>query len=281
MVASRLPVFHRPSAKFVSLSDRYTVEYYDRGHGDPLVVVPGLAGGAALIEPLIEELASEFRVICYELRGETSDFCDRAYHFDRLVRDLGEFVSRLGLERPGLLGLSFGGAIALDYATRFPNRLDFLAVQGAGASHRAGPFDGVARRVLERLQLPDNNPFVNQFFRVLTADRTSVGGLFDLIVNQCWRTDQSVMAHRFGLLEEYDVLERLSGLTVPTLALCGERDVLVHPSMVGQMVTLAPCLESRVLPDAGHFAFVTHPQLVAQALRDFHGGVPTLTHRAR
>lgn len=281
MVASRVAVFHRPSPAFVTLSDRYTAEYYVCGDGEPLVIVPGLAGGAQLLDPLVEELAGEYQVIWYELRGETYDFCDRTYHFDRLVRDLAEFIGCLGLERPGLMGLSFGGAIALDYATRWPNRLDFLAIQGAGASHHSGPFDGVARRVLERLQLPDNNPFVNQFFRVLTADRTSVGGRFDFIVNQCWRTDQSVMAHRFSLLEEYNVADRLARLTVPTLALCGERDVLVHPSAVEQMRSVAPQMETSVLPDAGHFAFVTHPELVAEALREFRRGVPALSGDAR
>lgn len=258
---------------FVTLSAGYTAEYYVRGSGEPLIVVPGLAGGTGILEPLVQELSQEFQVVSYELRGETSQICDRNYHFDRLTRDLYEFVDGLRLERPGLLGLSFGGAIALDFASRWPHRLSFAAVQGAGPSHRVGAFAGVARRVLDRLLLPDNNPFVNQFFRLLVGSGCADAVTMDFVVEQCWQTDQSVMAHRFALLDEYDVTERLRRLRLPVLALTGEGDLLTSPSLLQTFESLAPDVESHVISGAGHFAFVTHARQIAQAVMDFRRGV--------
>ena len=258
---------------FVTLSAGYTAEYYVRGSGEPLVVVPGLAGGTGILEPLVEALSQDFQVVSFELRGETSQICDRDYHFDRLTRDLLEFIEGLRLERPGILGLSFGGAITLDFASRWPHRLSFAAVQGAGPSHRVGAFAGVARRVLDRLLLPDNNPFVNQFFRLLVGNGGADSGAIDFVVEQCWRTDQSVMAHRFALLDEYDVTHKLERLRLPVLALTGESDVLACPSSLRAFESLAPDVESHVLAGAGHFAFVTHAKQVAQAVVDFRRGV--------
>src|SRR5262249_54030907 len=55
----------------------YNAEFVEWGDGPPLVLVPGLAGGIELIEPLARELAHHFRVVSYQLRGETDCFALR------------------------------------------------------------------------------------------------------------------------------------------------------------------------------------------------------------
>jgi pimeloyl-ACP methyl ester carboxylesterase len=113
---------------------------------------------------------------------------------------------------------------------------------------------------------------VNQFFRVLTGRNSAEGYGVDFVVDQCWSTDQSVMAHRFALLEEYDVSSRLHRLHMPMLMLTGEMDVVVPPSDAASMQRV-PRMETRSIPDAGHFAFVTHARLIAEEIRDFRRGV--------
>ena len=273
MVAGSPKFFSLSPSGFLPLSDGYTAEYYIRGEGEPLVLIPGLAGGTGLLRPLIDALAIDHQVITFELRGEKSCVCDRAFHFDRLVRDLAEVLDGLGLERPGLFGVSFGGAIALDLASRYPNRVGYVAVQGAGEAHEDRLFDGVARKVLDRMLLPENSPFVNQFFKLLTAKRTREGYGLDFVIDQCWSTDQSVMAHRFAMLEEYDVTERINRLRMPLLLLSGELDILTTPSDMRTFSAHAPNAELRGIPGAGHFAFVTHAGQLAEELRYFRQGV--------
>ena len=53
-------------------------------------------------------------------------------------------MDRLGLESPGLMGVSFGGVLALEFATRYPHRLDRLLIQGAGARFEPGLLEQVA-----------------------------------------------------------------------------------------------------------------------------------------
>src|SRR5437868_12411014 len=123
----------------------YTVEYREWGDGPPLILVPGLAGGFELLGPLARLLARDFRVISYQLRGENDCFALRR-HFDLtdLADDLCELLDWFGLERPPVLGVSFGGVLALELAARWPGRLQSLVLQGVGARFERGLLQQVA-----------------------------------------------------------------------------------------------------------------------------------------
>jgi pimeloyl-ACP methyl ester carboxylesterase len=229
-----------------------------------------LAGGFGLLGPLVRHLASDFRVISYQLRGEDDCFAlRRRFGLLDLVSDLAEFTDFLCLEQPAILGISFGGVLALEFAARFPNRIRQLAVQGAGAQFERGIIHQVAGMILNRYPLPSNSPFVNQFFNVLFGSRQPPGPLFDFVTRQCWQTDQGVMAHRFRLLKQFRVSERLERIRASTLIMAGERDFLVSEQSLKLLTDgLSDCRLVR-LPGCGHLAFVTQPNHVAFELRQF------------
>lgn len=270
MVASRFQ-FRAASSGYLHLPRSFTAEFVIEGQGQPLVLVPGLAGGVRLLRPLIDCLKSSYRVIAYDLRGEDSGLFDRGYGFGQLVDDLDAVIRGLGLERPGLLGVSFGGAIALDYATQRSSRLSFLALQGTGIRYQPSLFGDVARQVLDRLPLPVDSPFVNQFFNLLIGGKRRPGDQFDFVVDSCWRTDQSMMAYRLGLLDGFDASDRLDHIDCPVLATVGGQDILVGEAEARELAQSAPEGRFQRLDGAGHFAFVTHPdKLAAQVLSFAH-----------
>src|SRR5207237_1899882 len=133
----------------------------------------------------------------------------RPHELGDLADDLGALIEQMGLERPAVFGVSFGGAIALELAIAQPQRLGALVVQGVEARFRTTLGATIARRVLERFPLPSDNGFVNQFFNLLYAGKPEPGPLVDFVVERCWETDQSVMANRIGLLQSFDVSDRL------------------------------------------------------------------------
>src|SRR5438067_9755687 len=123
------------------------------------------------------------------------------------------------------MGPSLGAIIALKFAIRFPYRLDRLIVQGVGARYERGLIQQIASTVLARFPLPADSPFVNQFFNLLFGGRQKHDSLFEFVTRQIWQTDQSVMAHRFRLVEDLDIADQLHFIKAPTLVLSGDRDV--------------------------------------------------------
>src|SRR5262249_1243243 len=204
--------------------------------GPPLVLVPGLAGGYDLLGPVARLLATHFRVISYKLRGEDDPFATRQrFGLSELVDDLAELIEWLRLERPAVMGVSFGGILALELAARYPSRLRKLAVQGVGSRFEQGLMQQGAGWGLSGLPLPTDKPSVSQSFTLLFGGRDRPAPLFDFVTRQCWQTDQSMIAHRFHLAEQFDLDDRLGRVRTPTLILAGERDLLVSPDSLDQL----------------------------------------------
>jgi pimeloyl-ACP methyl ester carboxylesterase len=248
----------------------YPCEYSVVGNGDPIVLVPGLAGGCKLVGRLMRALSDRFQVIAYELRGEHDPVAARRPHgLADLADDLAELQAALLLERPAVLGISFGSAIALEYALRHQNSTGALILHGLAARFCDSLGGRIAHMALTEFPMPHDNPFFNQFFRLLFARRETVGPLFDFVIAQCWSTEQSVMAHRLGLLADFDVRFRLSAVATPTLVVAGEEDSVVSPRRQRAVAESIPDARFVSLARAGHLCFLTRPNAFAHAVVEF------------
>ena len=234
------------------------------GSGDPIVVVPGLAGGWRLVAPLVERLAKRFEVIVCGHRGDRFPASGPwAKEVSDHAADVSEIIAILGLERPAVLGVSFGGAVALELAIEHTHRVGALIVQGAADRFKTTIGSKIARRVLERFPLPDDNQFVNQFFNLLHGSKPEPGPLADFVVERIWETDQSVMARRLALLETFDVSERLWQIDIPALVVAGSRDVIVPAPRQKALSEGIADVRYVELEGAGHIAFLTHRNEIA------------------
>jgi pimeloyl-ACP methyl ester carboxylesterase len=247
----------------------YNADFMEWGSGPPLVLVPGLAGGIALVEPLAIELSQHFRVIALELRGENDCFALRQrFGLNDLADDLAEFIAWRGIERPTVVGISFGGVITLTCAARYPGLFEAIGVQGVGLRFESGLMQRIASAVLANYPLPEDCPFVNQFFNVLFGGRPTADQLIHA-TRSCWQTDQSVMTHRLSLLRRFDFNRLLPEIFAPTLLISGSRDAVVSGANARGLVNgLADCHQT-VLPRAGHLAPVSHTTATADALGCF------------
>lgn len=253
---------------------RTQADVFRLGAGQPLVLLPGLAGGASLVAPIASQLAENFEVLIPRWRDDWRvSFDARARTIADHARDVAHVIERLGLERPIVFGVSFGGAVALQLAVDYPHRLGSLVLSGVASRYEWNLGASIAVRVLENYPLPRENRFLNQFFNLLHGRRPDPGPVADFVVDRCWQTDQSVIAERIRSLRDFNVTDRLQRVAVPTLVLAGERDVIVPAREQRELVAELPRCGCTVIKDAGHIGFVTHATQMASTVCEFHDRV--------
>lgn len=245
------------------------------GRGEPLVLVPGLAGSWKLAAPLARRLARDYQVVSYSLRGDRSRGLgglgdSRRRHADMggHAADLAALIGRLGLECPAVYGVSFGAAVALELAVEQPGRIGSLIVQGVEERFRTTLGARIALHALERYPLPPNSPFLNQFLNLLYGAKPDPGPRTDFVVERIWETPQAEMARRLRQLEQFDVSDRLWRIDVPTLVLAGAKDAIIPARRQEAMARKISGARFEAIEGAGHIGFVTHPGAVVRQVRD-------------
>src|SRR5262245_42815987 len=107
-----------------------TVHYQQAGHGPDIVLIHGLCSNLALwYLTIVPRLAESFRVTVYDLRGHgLSQVAPAGYRAVDLADDLKHLIDHLQIDSAHVVGHSFGGAIALAFASRYPERLRTLTL---------------------------------------------------------------------------------------------------------------------------------------------------------
>jgi pimeloyl-ACP methyl ester carboxylesterase len=118
----------------VTLSTGIRLHHQQVGDGPDVVMVHGLTGNLAVwhlqIAPLLWD---RFRILTYDLRGHGySDMPPAGYTADDMAADLLELLDALEIERPAIVGHSYGADIALYFALAHPERVEHVvAIEGA------------------------------------------------------------------------------------------------------------------------------------------------------
>jgi len=107
--------------------------FIQRGAGQPIVLVPGIQGRYEWQLPTVDALATLGQVTTFSLCDEpTSGFAwTEAAGFENYVTQLGEVLRDTGATRPLLVGISYGGLVAAEYAARRPGALSGLVIASA------------------------------------------------------------------------------------------------------------------------------------------------------
>ena len=135
------------------------LEMFERGHGAPILYLHGGAG-IALDVPFIELIARERRIIAPSHPGfGKSSLPDWLDSVDDIAHIYLELMDRLGLTRTDIVGLSIGGWIAAELATKVPERLERLVpnartetIAAAGHVPHIEQAEAFARTVLAFLE---------------------------------------------------------------------------------------------------------------------------------
>jgi pimeloyl-ACP methyl ester carboxylesterase len=183
-----------------------------------------VGGGPATWAPQIEGLSDAFTVIAWDGPGSgRSEDPPESFGMAGFADRLAEFIDELGLERPHVAGLSFGGALALELYRRHPEipRTLILASAYAGWAGSLPP-EEVDRRLNQVLDLADLPPerFVSAVEPTMFEGETPPDFFASLL--EFHPAGLRAMARAVAEADLRDVLPQID---VPTLLLYGENDV--------------------------------------------------------
>jgi pimeloyl-ACP methyl ester carboxylesterase len=104
----------------------------DRGHGAPVVLIPGIQGRWEWMKPTVAALEARCRVLTFSLADEpTAGVNVDAPGFDAYVAQVGQALDQAGLERAVICGVSYGGLVASAFAAKHPDRVSALVFASA------------------------------------------------------------------------------------------------------------------------------------------------------
>jgi pimeloyl-ACP methyl ester carboxylesterase len=209
-------------------------------------------------------------------QGRSDESSPDRWNLDTWIDDLRGFCEVLGIERPVLLGQSFGGIVALGAAIRHPELASKLIVSssiGRFRLDRALPmFERLggeeARRVAQRYFEEPNQEHLDQFM-VTCLPLYNPTPLDPDVVPRVVRRPE-VGFHFFrGEGFTYDWLDQLDRIRCPTLILAGGLDPITTLADHEDLAAALPGARLEVFPEAGHGVFRDMPDEALAVIREF------------
>ncbi len=260
----------------------------DRGGGTPIVVIPGVQGRWEWMKPTIRALAPRCRVITFSLADEPTCGAsfDEAAGFWNYVEQVREALDAAGLPRAAICGVSYGGAIAAAFASRYPHRTSSLILVSAlppgWQPDRRVRFFLRAPRLLTPLFLVGSVRLYREI-AAATSGRAVPAALRHAARALTHIFSPQRMARRVRLLAAVDLSADLSRVEVPTLIVTGEpgldRVVPVADSLI--YARIWPHARVETLARSGHLGFLTRAEAFAQLIVPFAESAVSADQRRR
>ncbi|MFY9342455.1 MAG: alpha/beta hydrolase [Planctomycetota bacterium] len=267
------------------------LHYEVRGDGPAIVLLSGGPGFGNYLQPVADALVASHRCILFDQRGSGASQPEKpdpdSLTLANAIADLEALRVHLKLDRWSLLGHSWGGMLAMAYATRHPDRLDRLVLVGTGGPtlEFMGPFgDTLAGRAtpeenaaLAKLNEPeaaakDPDRAVKERLRLRFPayfyDREQAAAAWPAFakVQYAPATYRALMADLQR--EKFDLRAGLTQVRCPTLLVHGRQDPI--PASVAYEIREAmPQLELRFIEKSGHFPWLEQADETFRVLRGF------------
>jgi pimeloyl-ACP methyl ester carboxylesterase len=220
----------------------------------------------------MEAFAQQFAVVAWDAPGcGLSSEPPASFRLPDYADCLADFIAGLGLERPALVGLSFGGALVFEVAHRHPEVAGAIVAADAYAGWSGSfPADVVQQRLrqsLADLELPPSELVTKWLPGFLTG--SAPPDLAEELAQIMAGFRPAGMAVMIRALAEADLRAALPSLSLPTLLLWGEEDVRSPLSVAKDIHARIPGSTLRILPGAGHLSNVEAASAFNAELRTF------------
>ena len=243
--------------------------------GVPLLLLHGSHATSRWWEPFFAILPDSIYAIAPDLRGcGQSTHSQEGYEIEDQAEDIAELVQSLALSDFDLVGHGSGGAIAIEYALRYSQRLrslilvDSVPIEGAFT-----PLQGL--QLLS--QMREDRPMLQKALSTLfpsapppTMSEKEFESFFERLVDDAASMAPAAFTAVAEALGRWNRLEEAHRLTLPTLLLLGTEDVIIERDAATRSLLAIPGASNlEILRGVGHSPMVESPVVLAERIIDF------------
>lgn len=235
--------------------------YLQRGGGKPSLLFLHGAGGTHRHWGKQIQAIGDGTFVALDLPGHGRSKGEGRQSVEGYADLVVEFMASLDLKSPIVVGHSMGGAIALDLALRYGDRLGGLVLVGTGARLRVMPsllegLRGEFESTVDLLCRYAYGPSASEeMVRLGREEMVAVG--------------PEVLWGDFLACDHFDVMGRLGEVHLPTLVICGEEDQLTPLKYSQFLVDHIQGARLVTIPEAGHMVMLEKPQETTETIAAF------------
>ena len=231
------------------------MHYEVHGEGPPLLMLHGFSGASQAWTPLIKDYSERFQLIVPDLRGHGKTTNPSKKLSNRQAsEDINELLKILGLKNVKAVGCSFGGDTLLQIATRYPNKIESMVLDGATPY-----YTNQMRKKVINLTVTEEQMKIFRQVHVFGDEQIEL--LFQNHVEMVSMYDDQNFTAPF-----------LSSIQAKTLVILGDRDIFIPVEMATSLFEAIPDSYLWIVPNAGHALTMNSVDVVRNQILDFLTG---------
>lgn len=249
--------------------------YEIEGDGEPVVLIPGFAAGRWIWFKQTADLSHNFRVITFDPRGvSASDKPEGAQTIGLLADDVAQLLQTIGVESAHIVGASFGGFVAQEFALKYPamtRKLVLCCTSFGGPNHVAPSLETLAAlastkglNTEERMRANLLLAFTPKFVQTQVAEVDRVVHL--RATNE---VPEHIYSSQLQAAVSFNAESRLEQITSPTLVLSGDADVIVPVRNSLNLAAKIPGATLCIIHGGSHTFFIEQAREFNNIITDF------------
>ncbi len=228
---------------------------------------------------LVDTIAAEREVVLVDNTGVGGSTGNTPTTVSQMATELLAFVDALGLPKIDLLGFSLGGFIAQEIALIRPHLVNRLILAGTGPQGAPG-MHGWRQDVADRTRADDAgiDDLLYVFYAHTPTSQATGGEVIGRLFSRAEERDADVsFATRDAQYDaivtwgipNHAALQRLTGISSPTLILQGDSDLMLVPKQSHLMAGLIPDSRLVLYPNASHGSIFQYAETAAHDILSF------------
>jgi 3-oxoadipate enol-lactonase len=241
----------------------FDINYQSQGSGQPLLMIMGLSfSHLDWGEKFIDRLAQNYQLILFDNRdaGLTSK-STHAYSITDMADDAAGLLDALRIPKAHVFGVSMGGAIAQQFALKYPDKLDKLILgctMAGGSCSQYGDISGVMDgNLLELLFTPE----------FIKSDRPTLEAF--LTETTPFHSKGEALQRQLQAFATHNTCDTLPNIKTPALVLTGDRDIAIPRMNSDVLADKIPNAKLEAIADAAHGFSYSHADIAAKLILNF------------